>query len=77
MQGIQNNNGLLLLDFVNKQVSELWTVGWGTMGGSFGVPFGSKVYYQCDTLIILRDTLIILRATVIILRATLNNKRGT
>ena len=52
---------------------------------------GSKIYYECDTLIILRATLIILRdtlnnlrvtlinlrATLIILRATLNNLRGT
>ena len=30
----------------------------------YGVPLGSKVYYQCDTLIILRDTLIILRGTL-------------
>ena len=29
----------------------------------YGVPLGSKVYYQCDTLIILRGTLIILRGT--------------
>ena len=43
----------------------------------YGVPLGSKVYYQCDTLIILRVTLITLRATLIILRATLNNLRGT
>ena len=37
----------------------------------YGVPLGSKLYYQCDTLIILRATLIILRATLIILRVTL------
>ena len=30
----------------------------------YGVPLGSKVYCQCDTLIILRGTLIILRATL-------------
>ena len=36
----------------------------------YGVPLGSKVYYECDTLIILRGTLINLRATLITLRAT-------
>ena len=35
---------------------------------NYGVPLGSKVYCQCDMLIILRGTLIILRATLIILR---------
>ena len=39
----------------------------------YGVTLGPKVYYQCNTLIILRVTLIVLRATLIILRATLNN----
>ena len=39
----------------------------------YGVPLWSNVYYQCDTLIILRATLIILRATLNNLRATLNN----
>ena len=47
------------------------------MGQKYGVPLGSKVYCQCDTLIILRGTLIILRGTLIILRATLNNLRDT
>ena len=36
----------------------------------YGVRLGSKVYYQCDTLITLCVTLIILRAT-------LNNLCGT
>ena len=43
----------------------------------YGVPLGSKVYYQCDMLIILRGTLIILRATLNNLCATLNYLRGT
>ena len=42
-----------------------------------GVPLVSKVYYECDTLIILRDTLIILRATLNNLRATLIILRAT
>ena len=33
---------------------------------SFGVPLGSKVYCQCDTLNNLRATLVNLRATQII-----------
>ena len=37
---------------------------------TYGVPLGSKVYYQCDTLNNLRATLIILRATLNILRVT-------
>ena len=45
--------------------------------GYYGVPLGSKVYCQCDTLIILRGTLIILRATLNNLRDTLNNLRDT
>ena len=47
------------------------------MAAIYGVPLGSKVYYQCDTLIILRAMLIILRATLNNLHATLNNLRGT
>ena len=43
----------------------------------YGVPLGSKVQYECDTLNILRATLIILRATLNNLRATLNNLRAT
>ena len=46
-------------------------------GDFYGVPLGSKVKYECDTLNILRATLIILRVTLIILRATLNNLRAT
>ena len=42
----------------------------------YGVPLGSNVYYQCDTLIILRGTLIILRGTLNNLRATLIILRG-
>ena len=37
---------------------------------TYGVPLGSKVYYQCDTLNNLRTTLINLRTTLINLRAT-------
>ena len=37
---------------------------------NYGVPLGSKLYYQCDTLNILRAMLVNLRTTLIILRAT-------
>ena len=42
-----------------------------------GVPLGSKVDYECDTLIILRATLIILRVVLNNLRATLIILRAT
>ena len=68
----------------NKLFSDIFTKGLdkvsvhfdNIMVTGYGVPLGSKVYYQCDTLIILRVKLITLRATLIILRATLNNLRG-